>query len=344
MHIHKPRVLVIETGGTIAQVRGRDGIWRAGNDPVTPKIKGLGRIADVKVERLATLIDSTNMLTDQRAKLARMVYEKRTEFDGFVIIHGTDTMADSAAALTFMLQGLGKPIVLTGSQLPLVNPRSDGSANVHAAVKAATMDYGEVVIAFGNHILRGPRAIKFDEEGFNAFGSPRTPPVGKVGIVIEPSEHRIPRSQHETRIFTDFDTSIGFFYPMSGTSVDMFISQVRQTEVHGFVLVGFGAGNIPDVYYGAISEATQLHKPIIVVTQCLQGAADMGIYEVGAVPLKLGAIPGGDMTMQTATQKLMYALGRAKFENIPPEKLVEFVRGIIHTSYAKEIDVTGNRV
>jgi len=339
----KPRVLVIETGGTIAQKRGRDGVFRPADECVTPRVKGISRIADIQVERLSRLIDSTNMLTDERAALAEKVYANAEEYDGFVIVHGTDTMADTAAALTFMIQGLGKPIVLTGSQISIYEPRTDGIGNISSAIRAATMDFGEVAIAFGNGIYRGPRSIKDDEEGFNAFLSPRTPPIGKIGIVIDAAENRIRRFRSEVRLFTGFDTNIAFVYPASGISTDTFTSQVRQDSIHGFVFVGFGAGNIPKTYYPGIEEAAKSNKPVVVVTQCIKGAADMGIYEVGSVPRKLGAISGGDMTMPTATQKLMYALGRARQEGIEPGRVIDFVRKIIQTIYAKEMEVTDSR-
>ncbi|VVB58075.1 Glutamyl-tRNA(Gln) amidotransferase subunit D [Candidatus Anstonella stagnisolia] len=337
--MNKPRVLVIETGGTIAQKRGRDGIFRPTEKTITPMVRGIRKFADVQVERLPKLIDSTNMLTDQRASLATMIYKRAHEFDGFVIVHGTDTMADTAASLTFMLQGLGKPVVLTGSQISIYEERTDGKSNLSAAIRTATQDYGEVLIAFGNGVFRGPRTVKDDEEGLNAFFSPRTPPVGKIGITVEPCDNRIARFNGETRLFTEFDTKIAFVYPMSGISIDTFSDQVKQENIHGFVFVGFGAGNIPETYYGGIEQATRLNKPIVVVTQCSKGAADMGIYAVGAEPLKLGAISGGDMTMQTATQKLMYALGKAAAEGISTSDIIRFVKQIMHTDYAKEITV-----
>ncbi|MDO8554782.1 MAG: asparaginase [Candidatus Micrarchaeota archaeon] len=344
--LKKPRVLVIETGGTIAQKRSRDGVFRPAENEANliDRIKSVFRFADVKTEKLAKMIDSTNMLTEQRAMIANIIYHNANEFEGFVITHGTDTMADTAAALTFMLQDLGKPIVLTGSQISIYEPRSDGMGNLIAAIRTATQDYGEVVIAFGNGVWRGPRTIKDDEEGFNAFLSPRTPQIGKIGITIEPDYGRIKRHKAETRLFTKFDTSIGFFYPMSGVSVDTFSAQVRDPNIHGFVMVGFGAGNIPEVYYEGIKEATRVHKPVLVVTQCLKGAADMGIYEVGAVPLRLGAISGGDMTMQTATQKLMYALGRANVEKVGDTRRIDFVKHIIYTDYAHEIGNTERKI
>lgn len=340
----RQKVLILETGGTIAQKPGADRVHRPTGETVTGRVRGLAKIADIEVMQPSKPIDSSNMLTAQRAVLAETIYKNAAGFDGFVILHGTDTMADTAAALTYMMQGLGKPIVLTGSQIPIYDPRTDGTANIIASVQTAIQDYGEVVIVFGSGVFRGPRTIKIDEESLNAFDSPRTPPVGKVGITIEPSEHRIKRSESEAKLFTKFDTNISVTYPVSGISEDTFSSQVRQRNIHGFVFVGFGAGNTGKVYYKGIEQAIKLHKPIVVVTQCLKGAADMGLYEGGAVALQYGAISGGDMTVQTATQKLMYALGRAREEGVVGADRIKFVKEIIHNIYADDISVTKPRI
>ncbi len=299
-------------------------------------------MADLEIKLLNPTIDSTNMLTSQRAELATYIYESAHKFDGFVISHGTDTTSDTAAALTYMVQGLGKPIVLTGSQLSVFEEldRTDGRGNLFSGIITATQDYGEVCVAFGNNVFRGPRVIKFDEEGFQAFMSPRTYPIGEIGIEIRPMEFRITREQGrgELRLFTDFNPKIAFLYLMSGVDPKPFLNQVNDPDVHGIVLVGFGAGNVPSTYYDGLKLAQELHKPTVVVTQCLKGRADMGIYETGSKPLELGVIPGGDMTMQAATQKLMYALGLSNAQGIPDERRVEFVQRIIHTQYGKDID------
>lgn len=347
----KPRLLFIETGGTIAQlpaqrtVRNGHGMHRmtilkpprGKPRSIVKQVKGISSIARYEVE-VFKAIDSTDMLTADRIRVAKLIYQNARDFDGFVVVHGTDTMADTASALTFMIQRLGKPIVLTGSQIPLYKPRTEGRNNVLAAAEVATQDFGEVVIAFGEEVVRGPCAIKEDEQAPTAFKSPRVPPIGKIGIDIVPAEHRIRRFQGDPIPFTDFDTNIAFFYPASGADVNTFTSQVENPEVHGVVVVGFGAGNVPKTYHSAISRATGLHKPVMVVTECLKGQAEM-VYEAGAIPIELGAISGCDMTMKCAVQKLMYALGRAATGGIEPEKHIGFIKDIMHTIYAKELSV-----
>ena len=336
-----PSVLLIETGGTITHTRGHDKVLRPSNQSVLAHLKDIGHHARVSVDRLPTAMDSTNMLHEQRVMIAQKIYDNAHEFDGFVVVHGTDTMPDTAAALTYMLQGLGKPVMLTGSQLPINDERTDAKINLYSAIIAATQDYGEVGIAFGGKVLRGPRAIKISSEDFDAFDSPRAPPIGRAGINIEPLEGRITRKDaaKELRFFPHFDTNIGFFYPMSGVGHKVFASQVKSPDLHGFVFVGFGAGNIPEVYYDSLEHARALHKPIVVVTQCIMGSTNMGLYEASAKPLELGVISGGDMTMQTTTQKLMYALGKAEWKHFEGEKRIEYVRdNVMYREYAKEID------
>ncbi len=343
--LQKPRIYVLETGGTIAQKKTviAKGIsaHRPIQDSVVKKVKGVNKLADVKVELLPKLIDSTNMLTHQRIMLAKKLYANHRHFDGFVILHGTDTMAETAAFLTFALRCFGKPIILTGSQRSIYEDRTDAKNNILAAIESSTQDYGEVVICFGGQVLRGSRALKYDEEGNDAFESPRCPPIGKIGLSVTPLGGRINRFSGDPVLFTDFDTGISFEYPASGASIDIFSSTIKNRNVHGIVFVGFGAGNIPESYYPALASARELNKPVVVVTECPRGKTDMGIYEPGVKPLELGVIPGADMTPKVAAQKLMFALGRATADNIASIDKIEYVRHRIHTPYAREISLEG---
>lgn len=186
----KPKILIIQTGGTISQEKGEDGTYSPSSKPIKEiirKISSLEDLAEITIEELFN-IDSTNMETSDRANLAKTIYENYQKYNGFVILHGTDTMADSAAALNYMLncgaiEG-GKPIVFTGSQKPIFEPASDAPNNIYNAVKIATLDIGEIVIAFGNKIVRGVRAVKESEHGLNAFSSPRIEPLGEIGREI----------------------------------------------------------------------------------------------------------------------------------------------------------------
>lgn len=332
----KPRIFAIVTGGTVVQKPNRSGALRPVQINPFDRIPGLSRIVNLEVASFEPLIDSTEMTHEDRAKIATMIHEVSRDYDGFVIVHGTDTMHYTASALTFMVQGLGKPIIITGGQFPIFSPKTDAKRNLFAAIEAASMDIGEVAIVFGNALLRGPRSIKFDEEGLDAFDSPRCPHIGKLGISIDLSETRRKRFDGESHLFTDFDTNLAIFYPGSGASVSVLDSTIENPNIHGLAFIGFGAGNVPKIYYPGIEKARGLGKPIVVVTECLRGRADMKLYEVGAGALKLGAISGGDMTVQAAFMKVMYALGREKRITEPLAR-IEAVKAIIHRDYANEI-------
>ena len=336
----KPKVLVLGTGGTVSQKRGRDGVFRPADEPYIKKVRHLGKYAEVTFEQVAN-IDSTNMTTEQRARVATLIFQSYQDYDGFVVIHGTDTMADSAAALSLMLQDLGKPIVLTGAQISIFEPDTDAEHNIYRSVRAATSDVGEVCICFGEYLLRGNRSVKIHESGFNAFESPKIGPIGENGIELILKEHRIKRFNGDPRLFTEFDTHVEVYHQGSGTSTSIFERAVMDQEVHGMVIVGYGAGNVQSRLVPGIKKATELGKPAVVVTGCLVGAADMNVCEVGSEPIKAGAIPGGDMTLETSLQKLMYSLGRAR--EYEGKKKIEVVKSLLHRNYCGEISDTAPR-
>lgn len=338
----KPKILMLQTGGTICQEKGDDGVFHPSEKNYLDKVPSIDDLADITVEKTAN-IDSTNMETSDRAMLAEKIYTSHLKYDGFVIVHGTDTMVDSASALSYMLQQLGKPIVMTGSQKSIFVPGSDAQNNLYYAVKAATMDIGEVVIAFGDKIVRGNKAIKESEQGTNAFSSPRVQPVGEIGIDIMLAEHRIGRYNGDPILFTDFETNIESYSQPSGTSTKIFEKYVNDDEIKGILVNGYGAGNVQDRFIPHIEKATKKGKPVLVVTNCLLGAADMNIYEVGAAPLKVGAISAGDLTMEAATQKLMYAIGRANKQNHKGEERIKYIKSLIERPYGKDLTVAENR-
>lgn len=355
----KPKILLIKTGGTIGQKPGPDGVLQPSPEEYIQKVGGLEDIADVTTLDLGN-IDSTNMETNikctspaeaektkDRADVAQTIYKGAFTYDGFVVVHGTDTMAETAAALTYMLPDMRKPIVLTGSQRSIWVPRSDGQNNIYTAIQAATKDFGEVLIAFGNYVLRGSRARKVDEEGYDAFDTPGVEPLGTLTALSEGirlGEHRVNRGDFDPRIFTDFDTKIFHYAHISGATIDEVLMDVAKSEhVNGILMSGFGAGNVPDRLLPFIREARKNGKPVFVYTSCDTGAADMGIYSVGAAPLEAGAKPAGDMTLESLGQKLMYAIGRATSETLEGEEKIRFVESIIRKPYNGDITVTERR-
>jgi len=369
-----PNILVLQTGGTIGQVRNSKGVLNPSQRDYLHLIRGISlkrgqnlsstkdrvklyenRTYSLKGTNTSPLIhfdalqtaniDSTNMETSQRADIAKIIYKNAHDYDGFVVIHGTDSMADSGAALPLMLRNLNKPVVLTGSQKSIYNTGSDADVNVVHAIETATMDLGEVVIAFGDKIVRGNRAIKVNEQGFNAFDSPWVAPIGEIGIDIMLKDHRYTRSDGDPILFTDFCNNVESYAPKSGSNTSAFRrGYVDNDDVEGIVFVGLGAGNINEKYNEDIKRAVQAGKPVLIVTNCLEGAADSGIYGVGSAPLLAGAQPAGDMTAESINQKLMYALGRVKAKGVPTNKIPESVDRIIRRPYAGEITFSDRTV
>ena len=275
----KSKVLIIKTGGTIAQKPDERGILFPSKDEYFHLIKGLKELADFDVLDLGS-IDSTNMETNivfgelgneedrkrDRVAVAQAIFDNALKYDGFVVIHGTDTMAETAAALTYMIQDFKKPIVLTGSQRSIWEHRTDAANNVYIAVQAATMDIGEVVIAFGNFVLRGTRAIKISEESFDAFATPDVEPIGTVTALkegIRLKEHRVRRGDSNPKLFIDFDTKIFHYSHISGSFVDEDLEYIGQSKNNHAILMGsYGAGNVPDRLKKFILTAVDNGKPV----------------------------------------------------------------------------------
>jgi L-asparaginase len=309
-----PKILILDTGGTISQKPGRDGsLVPCTTDYIemVPRLHDIARIELVRLERM----DSTDMSTALRGRIASRIAGEYGNYDGFVVLHGTDTMADTAAALTYMLNGLGKPVVITGAQLPIFAPGPDGMNNLFYSVKVAGMDLGEVVICFGDRILRGCRSSKENVNGFNAFGSHRVPPLGELGVSVRLLNHRIPRSTSHPQLFTAFDSGVCYLPMSSGSTLKMLESLAEWEDLKGLVIGGFGTGNIPSIQMDGLKRILKRGIPVVVVTTCLQGDTILEQYEVGQVVKKAGAVEGMDLTPICAVQKLMYAVGLVDSEN-----------------------------
>ncbi|MFH1317329.1 MAG: asparaginase domain-containing protein [Candidatus Woesearchaeota archaeon] len=357
----KSKVAVIYSGGTIGMILNDRGELVPGDSSFIQELPGLDDIAEIKVFDVGA-IDSTNMQTIDPARyrkskkkleffdrlsLAELIYKQCFEYDGFVILHGTDTMPETAAALSYMLPEFRKPIVLSGSQRPFRNHRSDGPNNLYNAIHAATLDIGEVVISFGDYILRGTRALKSDEEGNNAFQTFDVEPLGKVTSLSEGIhlfDHRISRKPFDRKLNSHFDTKIFHYAHASGAKVNKALIYLAESEIiSGFVLGSFGAGNIPDELLPFIKKARQNDKPVIVYTDCLTGAADMGIYAVGATPLEAGATSAGNMTFKALAQKAMYICGVVQNEGLVGDQRQLAVQEILLTPYNKDITIIKRR-
>ena len=308
-----PRILILDTGGTISQTAGADGSLEPCSTEYIEMVPRLHDIARLEVVRLDRM-DSTDMTAALRMGMARLIYENYDKYEGFVVIHGTDTMVDTAAALSYMLQDLGKAVVLTGAQLPIFAPGPDGLNNLFYSVQTASMDLGEVVICFGDRILRGNRSLKENVHGFNAFHSFRVPALGELGVTVQLLDHRITRRKRTLRFYPDLDPSVLYLTLTSGSTISVLESFVECSDLKGLVLGGFGSGNLPTHELPALKKILGRHIPVLVITTCLKGNTILSLYASGRKVYDAGAREGLDLTPSAAVQKMMYALGRIDSE------------------------------
>jgi L-asparaginase len=310
----KPRILLVTTGGTITMCRTSEGGLASCEDAksLLEMIPEISSIAEIDVLRVANT-DSSNLQPDLWVPLAQSIYDRMVLYDGFVVTHGTDTLCYSAAALSFMLQELGKPVVFTGAQVPLADVGSDGRANLINAFRVAVADVAEVVVVFGSVIIRGTRAKKTSAFDLQAFSSANVPPIGAIGLSIKFTEQIRGRSKRKPLLRAFLDGSVAMLpvYPGLKPEVLEYLAATHD----GIILEGYGAGNIPTEHKSlvpAIQQATEKQVPVVVCTQCLVGSTEMELYQVGRAALTAGAIPAMDMTPETALVKLMWVLGQTR--------------------------------
>jgi len=333
----KKKVLIIDTGGTISQKPDNSGVLKPVVAEYLDMVPNIEELADLSFTRMDR-IDSTDMTTEYRAAIASEIYRRHHEFDGFVVLHGTDTMADTACALTYMIQNLGKPIVITGAQLPIFSPGPDGINNLYYSVEAATRDLGETVICFGDRILRGSRAVKENTHGFNAFSSPRLSPIGELGVTLSLLDHRIKRFKGNPVLFTDFDTGIIYLRQTSGSSIDV-LDHLLDADLSGIVIGGFGTGNIQSHLIDTMKKISAKGVPMVIATVCHKGSTMIDQYAVGKAAHEAGAIEAKDLSHQAAVQKLMYACGKVRkdFSLLNPKDKKELIYSIFSTPVSRDM-------
>lgn len=306
------RLLLVHTGGTLMMRGGPDTPLRPQTfaEDLLAQVPVLADIADID-SRVLSQIDSSDMVPEDWVALARLVHEALEDYDGVVIIHGTDTMAYTASALTFLLGALDRPVILTGSQRPLHEMRTDARQNLIDAFQLASMAIPEVGLAFAAKLLRGCRATKIDAWGYDAFDAPMCPPLAKLGVGVDLGPHILPPRPRQpldprlepnvlaVRIFPGLDPNL--------------LRGALDTGVRGLVLKAFGAGNVPTrdrSLIPVIEHARALDVPVVVVSQCHRAHVDLSRYEGGSAAQRAGAIGAGDMTDEAALTKLMVVLGR----------------------------------
>jgi L-asparaginase len=308
------KVLLVHTGGTLMMRSGE------GDAPLAPdsyardllaEVPVLGKIADIDT-RILYQIDSSDMQPERWVELARTIHEALPSYRGVVVVHGTDTMAYTASALSFLLPDLDRPVIITGSQRPLDAIRSDARQNLIDAFQLSTLSIPEVGLAFASKLFRGCRATKVDAWGLDAFDSPMCRPLARLGVEIDIAEHVLPprpRQPFDGRL----EPRVLAVRLFPGLNPSLLLGAL-DTGVCGLVLKAFGAGNIPILdrsIVPVIERASRLDIPVVIVSQCLRAHIELRRYSGGAAAHDAGANGGGDMTDEAALAKLMVALGRA---------------------------------
>jgi L-asparaginase len=316
----RPSIYVIYAGGTIGMRQGAGGLGPApGLLPelmrAMPELQG-SDVPQFTIHEFARLLDSSNMTPEDWNAIGRAIAEQYATYDGFVVLHGTDTMAYTASALSFMLEGLGKPIVFTGSQIPLCETRNDARSNLlNALLIAGIAEVPEVTLCFGRQLMRGNRAVKLHVDGLDAFATPAYPPLGDLGIEIEIHRDRVRAPDPVPfRLRPCRSGLVAALRLFPGITSEVLASVLRP-PLRGLVLEAYGSGNAPTAdpeFLGALAEATARGVVIVVVTQCLYGAVDIGAYATGSALAGAGVVGGHDMTIEAAVCKLLYLLGQSE--------------------------------
>lgn len=309
------KILLLQTGGTIAMhfdQNGKELDPERWTDVLYGEMPELSKIAEIKIQNVF-FEDSSDVNRKHWKELSEQIDKQFDEFDGFVILHGTDTMAYTASALSFALQNVSKPVILTGSQVPMSNIRSDARRNLINAIELATYKIPEVAICFNDHLYRGNRSTKMSIGDFDAFASPNYPPLAEVGINIELSEDLLENHPSDRKCYSNFDDAVQVIkiYPnLNPAFLDVF--DLDQTKA--VILEAFGSGNIPSKgEYSVLPFAEKCINRgchVLVTSQAAYDAVDLTHYASGKALKELGALSAGEMTMEATLTKTMNLLAR----------------------------------
>lgn len=306
------KLLLLATGGTITAIQGAEGL-APGMD--TEELIGFLQMKDQDYQlesKLLMNIDSTNMQPESWVEIAKAVYDNYSDYDGFVITHGTDTMAYTSAALSYMLQNLSKPVVITGSQIPINYKKTDAKKNVTDAIRFACEDTGGVFLVFDGRVIRGTRAVKIRTKSYDAFESINHPYVAYIndsGIKYVGSKPG--KSTKKLKLDASLCPDVFLLKLLPGTKPEL-LSHLKPLY-KGIIIESFGNGGIPFQGRDLLPELRELISSgvaVVISTQCLEEGEDLNLYEVGRKVAQDRIILSGDMNTEAIVAKLMWALGK----------------------------------
>ena len=309
--MEKKKILLLTTGGTIASMPGGEGLEPQRSEVMERELDQLRTYYDITVRDVMCL-DSSNITPGEWRVIATEIYQHRTGYDGIVVSHGTDTMAYTTSAITFMLPNIDLPVVFTGSQLPLADMLSDGPDNLRTAFAMAATGHPGVFLAFDRQVMLGCRAVKVRASGFSAFASINARYAGTVsnlGLVVD--ESVLPKPHGKPRLCPALSKDVFLLKLTPGINPAIF-DMLAAMGYKGIVIEAFGLGGFNVLNRGlrGIRRAIEDGVSVVVTTQCLYDSSDLGVYQVGNKLLELGVIQARDMTSEAAMTKLMWALGQ----------------------------------
>jgi L-asparaginase len=313
------RILIIYTGGTIGMIHdAKKGSLKPFDfGTITEQLPELKRLnCRIDFHAFKKPIDSSNVQPAFWVDLAKRIEKNYAAHDGFIVLHGTDTMAYTASALSFMLENLGKPVILTGSQLPLGAIRTDAKRNLITTIEVASSEtiVPEVCIYFNHQLFRGNRSEKYTSSKFDAFNSLNYPLLAEAGVNIEFNKDAIAKSVKgkKLKVHTSFDTNVALIKIYPGISKEVIDATLSAKKLKAVVLETFGSGNAPTDKWFIDALKKAIGKGIIIlnVSQCSGGTVEQGKYETSVQLKEIGVISGADLTTEAALAKLMFLLGQ----------------------------------